>query len=99
MAEPKKIILVVAKTDSTDLLVGGAIDYGISDVIDVDEFNEMVDKMKRAYDPDLRFYDWKEVIITVDEEAILKFFETPEIEAQVEGLDPGYPASPSTEDD
>lgn len=93
MAETTKMTLIIAQTDGegSGFLIAGAIDYGISDVIGMDEYNEMVDKMKRNYDPDLVFYDWREIIVSLPDSELAQYFETPEMTATVEGLDPGYP--------
>lgn len=99
MADPVKAILVVARdTDHLpewpdSYMIAGAIDYGIADVIGQDEFDEEVRKIKAAFEPEPNFYDWQNIVVSVDEAELAKLFppKEPEITATVVGVDEVVP--------
>jgi hypothetical protein len=97
VAETKAILIVARDTDHAPdwpdgFMIAGAIDYGISDVIDQGEFDEMVAKIKSSFEPEPNFYDWQQIIISIPDDEFAKLFPPKDVEITptVEGLDPGY---------
>lgn len=86
-------VLIVGKfreDNSTDLCIAGAIDYGTYEIVDYAESDEMIRKMKLAYDPALDLYDWAEIVVEIDKAKLLSFFDKPTVTAEVPA--PGWPS-------
>jgi len=85
-----KMLLVVGR-DPDDVAAGidgviiaGAIDYGIYEIIDADEAEKWIKKLKDSVTMDGMSVEWREVTVNIDEKILQSLFDTPEITAEVE---------------
>lgn len=66
-------------------IVAGALDEVVWEHCDVETLSGLWDEMKERLDPGGDYYEWREISVSMDEDAIRGCFDTPSVTGEIEG--------------
>ena len=82
---PLRVRLIVGEPEPGELLVAGAFDNGLWEILDWEETDRLTAEMQRAWSPDC--VTWREVVIDLPFEDVIAAFRSPKVRANVIGAE------------
>lgn len=76
-----RIRLIVGNPEDDDILIAGALDQNLYEIMDYEETDKVITKMKESWSPDCA--NWREVVVEVRTDLLRETFHSPVLKAKI----------------